>query len=258
MRLRRLRRRLGAVLFVCAAAAGVTLVFAWWLARTPPSWWRGDARAAWAHDPALGERAQALENGVVSIVSQPRPADDALWSILVRPADATAWLNERLPRWLLARASLRAWPAEVRRLQVRFDGPAIEFAALLAPSPDATGRVLTARVTPSVDAQGRLWVRATHLGVGRLPLPRGLALSARAESVIAAAAAELPDEIVADPRADDLRRTLAGQRPLLQRASLRLADGRRVRLVDIRCHEGNLLVTCATEPAATPDRKSVV
>ena len=40
---------------------------------------------------------------------------------------------------------------------------------------------------------------------------------------------------------------LAGDEPLLESAGVRLSDGRRVRLVNIRPRDGWLELTCATE-----------
>ncbi|MBA4119652.1 MAG: hypothetical protein C0513_03000 [Isosphaera sp.] len=238
-------RRTAQAVAVAGAAAVVLLVVAWNLAAARPGWWR----ALSAGDPALLERAQGVENGATTLLSEPHPIDPAsgvseVWSVSLSDEDATAWLVGKLPRWAVSRGAVRRWPAEIAQLQVRFERGRIAFGAEVVHS--GTRRYFVARLRPRVDRSGALWTPAVGASVGRLPIPAGLLLS----SGTLGAAGRIPDEVAQLPQTDGLLRALTSAAPLVRSPVIRLPDGRRVRLVGLRVEPGALVMDLRTEPAA--------
>ncbi|MBL8991286.1 MAG: hypothetical protein JNJ48_06875, partial [Phycisphaerae bacterium] len=89
-----------------------------------------------------------------------------------------------------------------------------------------------------------LWLTADSAALGRLPVPVAWALRA------AAAELDAPE----DSEAAKFLGALRAERPLLRDASLRLPDGRRVRIVALRAEGHRLEITCTTEEPA-PSRR---
>lgn len=222
---RRARRRLasagvGLIALVCILGASV-----WSLARARPGWW-SDLRP---DDPQVRATARAVENGVINHLHHIRPPD-AAWTVTLKTEDANAWLAVLFPRWLEQHgnaAALDAWTG----WHVDFLPGRIRLAAR-----SRDGRYLAADVRPTVDPQGALRVIAERVRIGRLALPASVVID------------RLPDDARWLAPGDDPRGVLRGTAPALTDPSLRLADGRRVRLVRIEPKDGVLWITCRTEP----------
>jgi hypothetical protein len=247
------RKRIAFALLALAGALTIALLSSWWLAARTPSWWRSiDPR-----DPTTSARlatlADAVENGLLILLSQPRPAAatnaaprDAstppTWSITLDDQAASAWLISKLPRWALSQTSLTRWPDELDQVQVAFDDGSITLSARVV-HPGGS-RVLSASFRPRVDAQGWLWLEPGWVHLGSLPIPATFALSRWGRAV---APEPLPPELLELPDTPRALRALRGESPLLARPVLRLPDGRRVRLVDIAPRDGSLLLTWRDE-----------
>jgi hypothetical protein len=234
----------GSALGAAALAFGLFIAVAF-LSRQFPDWWRGieTDRAVLA---AIGAD---MENAIVEEVSRVRPgAPDAGppgpgwhsedWTLEIRDDEAIAWLNTRFPKWLANRAPGLGAPEEVRQLQVAFEANAVRLGVAIEVG--GAPRVVWLTLHPSIDAQGRLWIPATGVGAGRLPLPR----SWLGEGT---AGAWLPKQASSSPEVLTLLRALAGGEPAAAKPVMSLGDGRSVRLVAVRVEDGRLVLTCRTE-----------
>lgn len=245
-RMRLTRRRLrrwaigGALGFVGASC--LLLLIGGFLARSAPSWWRSVRR----DDPATIALGTQVENAVVNRMNKNRASDTPggglfsdPWSFEVTPAQANAWLNVRLPKWLANQKDDFHWPKDLTDIQVDFGPDRITVGALLHGS--AREQVLSATLEPRLDAAGRLFVPARWVSLGRLAIPADWVLDeANAEQYI-------PHDLRKLPETGALIRAFAGDGAVVQRAQFRLGDGRRVRILSIVPREGALLVTCRTE-----------
>lgn len=243
MRLRRWRRRLVAAGLILAALCGVLAVCAVWLASSRPGWWRPPGR----DDAATLVRARAVENGTVTLLTQAR--GDEAWTVRLADADAAAWLACRLSEWATSQAGLAAWPAELLQVQVRFEDATVLVGGEVRLREGET-RVFSARLRPRVDAGGSLWLVATSVGVGRLRLPAGLMLAEGPEGTPGRwlrPERGLPDGLLRGVSGREVARVLLGEMPVAKAPALRLADGRRVRVLGVRVVPGFLELTFRTE-----------
>jgi hypothetical protein len=200
------------------------------LSRTPPAWWRPlDTR-----HPGTLDAAGAIEAGIINAMHKRRDADPAFepapgqyrsaaWRHDLDAASASAWLSAKLPRWIDSRVEGVRWPAEMAQIQVEF----------------REGRIEAGTLIPMIDEEGSLWLRAESVRIGRLPLPRAWAGTL--------AMTQSPQSLDDVPDGAALMAKLTGEEPLIESAGVRLSDGRRVRLIDVRPREGRLELTCATE-----------
>jgi hypothetical protein len=215
-----------AVFFFGAAAAA----FAFFLSRRDPSWWR-DVKPT---DPATINDAEQVENGFVAQASLARPADPVFhdyhsqeWSVSIADEDADAWLSTRLKQWLDHRSINR--PRELGDVQVSFEEDTIRIGVRV--SYQGRDQVVVAEVTPSIHADGSLWLPAGAMALGEMPFPISLVMA----------------RLRAIPQAHDLADVLEGKRAALQDPVLKLEDGRTVRLLGISIVHGRLEVRCRTE-----------
>lgn len=227
---------------VLASAVTVGVLFLVMLSRTPPSWWRViDSR-----HPRTLDSARTIEAGVINAMHKRRDADPAFlptapgqyrsstWRHELDAASASAWLSAKLPRWIDSRGF--SWPDEMAEIQVEFREGSIKAGALITTS-DSGRRFVSLTLVPIVDEDGSLWLRAEGVRIGRLPLPGRLAGQWAGRWTMDGDAFE-PDLLLAK---------LAGEEPFVESAGVRLSDGRRVRLIDVRPRAGRLELTCATE-----------
>jgi len=269
---------LGTVGVAVSAAIGVPLTMRM-MARAP-SWWRSiDPRSA-----ATIRVGTDLENQIVEIMRLVRPSakpaagsppgpgayQSEPWTIAIRAADANAWVNARLPKWvasqgpdsatssgqiaLATKSKPRtfAWPEQVEQVQVEFARGMIHVGARIRESTSqvsrndsskSAARIVSASLVPELAADGSLWMRAEGVGVGSLPLPTSLLLSSASAGNMVA----LPRELRDLPETAALLRAFTGDTPLTVTPTLTLGDGRRVRVLAIRSEDGLLILTCRTE-----------
>lgn len=266
-----------------AAFAAIGLPIAVGMMARAPSWWRSlDARSA-----ATIRAGTDLENQVVEVMRQVRPSagpaaggpdrpgayQSEPWTIAIRAADANAWVNARLPKWVAnqgpqatpssgqitqtakAKARTFAWPDQVEQVQVEFARGMIHIGARIRESKPTSAasanksdakiaaRIVSASLVPELAADGSLWMRAVGVGVGSLPLPTSLLLSSASAGNMVA----LPQELRDLPETGALLRAFMGDTPLTVTPTLTLGDGRRVRVLAITPEDGLLILTCRTE-----------
>lgn len=251
VRWRRTRRRLIGVLVALAGLALILAAPALWLANSRPTWWP----RAGPDLPAATIRARALENGLVTLLTNIRPIDlatgrSAPWSVAMQADDATAWLVARLPQWAAQQQRLGAWPPQIAETRAWFGPDALWLGARLRTS--GTDQFLAARLEPEIRADGALWLPARSISVGRLPLPAALMFSRTGTGPGLAADMlgtdrQVPPALWQRPEALRATRAIAGLEPLLADPSIDLRDGRRVRLLSVRVEAGRLLLVCRTE-----------
>lgn len=215
------------------------------LARATPSWWRPADPDA----PATRLAAEALEHGVVNQIHAWRPRAAASggeawrsepWTVSLSEVDANAWLAASLPKWLANLEKPARLPPELSELQVAFASGVVRIGGRIAHA--GADHTLSASVRPEIRADGSLWMAATWVRLGRMPVPASWLLERAMDegSELGAAAFR-----TAEGRA--AARVLAGLEPASRLPELRLADGRRVRLLRIEAREDQLWLTCRTE-----------
>ena len=262
LRFRRRTRRIAiAAGLSLAVVVTFTALFAASLARTAPSWWR-----RYTLDDGLREHATRVENAAVSQLTRTRPADPAWtagddntpwrserWSIAIREEDANAWLTGRLRNWIAGDDALDIWPEGLAQPQVQFQDGALRLGAQL--TFERGQRVLSATIRPEFREDGSLWLRTNWVHVGRLPLPARPML-ARADRSIRD---ELPDDVgeslSAGAEAAGIFDILRGDAPLSNSPTLRLDDGRAVRLLGLRLREDRIEIDCQTIARRTAARE---
>ncbi len=254
--LRRRWRRLVSALIALVGVMVILTLGGWALSRSTPLWWRAIDR----NDPALRERATALENGAVTTLYDRPPAPlGSPWVAAIREEDALAWLNAKMPEWAVGSSRLREWPAEVREIIPRFADGRIEIGVHIV-AKDGSAEVqhfLSISLTPRVDEGGQLWLAVDSVSVGRLPVPAGMVFSSASATGTGVISAEgrVPASLRGLPELGSLSRVLAGREPLLKAASMKLGDGRTVQLTGVDTKDGKLLLRCITRSGSVAAEK---
>jgi hypothetical protein len=244
---RRLRRALLSAAVGAVMLGSALLLMGLALTRAAPLWWRTVLR----EDPATITLAEGTERRLMNvahddeIIPLQRQADGSwrspVWTIEVRSAEVNAWLNVRLPKWLANQKDEFHWPAEVSDIQVEFHDDRITIGARVRAGD--RHQVLTATLAPRLDPQGRLYLPAQSVNLGRLNIPASWVL----DPIRANAEAYIPTQLRRLPETELLFKAFEGEQALLQRALVRLNDGRRIRILSVQPRDGRLLVTCQTE-----------
>lgn len=252
------RRRsilIGSGLFLAGVITGGVVV-AGWLADQRPRWWDPID----ASNPSTVAAANAVENGAVDLLSLVRPSVERSpgvltsepWTVRLTPEDANAWLAVRLPMWIRNQSDNFRWPSQVAQLQVDFRADDVVLG--VRARSHGVERYLWVSLDPTIDADGALWLRATWVHVGRLSLPASWFLPDEEAAPSGTSPAQptlvtknIPDDIRALPETEALLAALNGAGPVARNPAIRLADGRRVRIVGVAAEDGALYVTCRTE-----------
>jgi hypothetical protein len=187
--------------------------------REAPVWWAPPS------GPAAAGRAERTEQGLVNEAHRVR-ADEAAWEVTLSEEGVNAWLALRLPEWMASQSPPVSAPVESAQALFR---PGLLFAG------GRTGeRIFSLGAAPRVDEAGRLVLSVRSTSLGRLSLPVGWVLNALAGRAPAAGTGWRLEH-------GDL---------IIDRPELRLADGRRVRVVGVECGDGVLTVRCRTAGAS--------
>lgn len=242
------------VLIVLGTALGLVALA---LSQERPTWWT----SVNVRDPAVVEVAERFENALATIMTRARPAGtdgdgSDPWTIRVSASDVNAWLNARLPAWMESREREGAegdaafkWPESVQELNVDFrDGLILVGAKVSARARDQraghdSGNYFSAAVQPRFDPDGSLWLPARRVAIGRLAVPAGWMLR-RPDEV--ARADRVPDELAKLPETREVLGAFAGRRAVMTNPTIRLGDGRRVKLLGMTAEDGRLSITCLT------------
>lgn len=250
---------------VAVVSAGALIAVA--LAQESPRWWT----TVNPDDPRTIELAEAVENGLTSALTRVRPSAPGAggdgpggtintpWRVYITNEQANAWLNVRLERWLADQTEQGAidfeWPREVKQVQVCFEEGRIHVGARVV-SPDGGARsgprprTLGATLRVEFGPDGSLWLTAERIEIGRLPVPAGWVLgSARAGGSSAGErkVGEVSEDLARLPQTRNVLAAFRGERPVISRPVIRLADGRRVRLLAVEPRDGRLVITAQTE-----------
>lgn len=217
---------IGAV-FVCAAVGyGLTL-------RTP-SWFQNVAMDG----PEARRIAQRLENRIITEAyrfrGEPTAGPDGVrrtgedWRLRVTEAEATAWLAVRFPEWLANRDPPARLPPGVRDLQAHFGSGRAWVAGRVEDS------VYSLSTSVRWNERG-VWLSGVRAGVGSLWLPAswgGLGMVG---------------VLGRDEAGGSALRIVSGDEPLVPGGTVRLEDGRRVRVLRATISAGAIEVDCRTE-----------
>ena len=214
-----------ALLWSLAVAAGLVLVVSlivWRLVAATPSWWN-PAEPLAAENASRGEY---LENQVVTAFHKVRPAGGRLWTLELDANWINAWFATRLPLWAANRNL--SWAHSVSDVNISIEGDRLRLGVRYGPG--ESGQAYAIECRPILDATGRLTLDNVRLHAGRLPIPLGLA----SES-LAGITRSTPE----------LHAILSGQSI---EPTVRLSDGRRVRLMQMKIEGDRLVLTLETLP----------
>jgi hypothetical protein len=228
-RWRRIGRWLAATLIV-AVLVSAAAVGLWRLTWMAPGWWApldpGDEQTA-----QLAERVEyRLAEEAHKVRAEPKP-----WWLEITQDQINAWLAARLPEWV-AHAHGIQWPAEVGLPQINVDKGAVRLGLDL--ETDAGTRYVVAHLEPSI-VDGELALALDGISVGRLWIP-GSSVTTIVDHLADTSAGRVLD----DPGFEALIALLEGDRRI--DPTLTLHDGRRVRVLDLRCNRGALLLNAET------------
>ncbi len=220
------------------------------LSQERPTWWN----SVNSKDPEIVAIAERLENAVATILTQARPPTDdgdpaKPWTVRIAAADVNAWLNARLPTWMESREDVKfEWPESLQELQVDFRDGMIHVGAKVSAArrvePDTrTGNYFSAAVAPQFKADGSLWMPAKWVAMGRLTLPASWMLS---EPDDVASADRVPDEIAELAETKQVLAAFAGRQAAMLNPTIKLGDGRKVKVLAMTAADGKLAITCQT------------
>jgi len=221
------------VVWLIAAMFGcVVLVYA--LTLRTPSWFTIGTR-----DPAEARRlAQRLENRIITEAyrfrGEPSVGPDGVrrtgedWRLRVTEEEATAWLAVKLSEWLVNRDPPSRVPAGVSELQAHFGNGRAWGAGRMEESVYAISGLVR------VDKEG-VWLTSPRAGVGSFWLP----ISWGGLGLLGSGGLE--------GRNDVAWKMVSGKVPLVSGGTVRLEDGRRVRVLGVKIEPGVVVVECRTE-----------
>lgn len=231
--------------------AGMALIAGYQMVTRAPDWWRQVDPG----DPMTIRIGEAIENAIVTQLHRvERETDEAYegsesgawrsreWAFAITASDANAWLNTRLPKWLQDSEPDLDWPRAVHELQVDFDEALIRVGVLLR-GRGGERQIVSATLTPELREDGSLWMRAAWVHIGRLPVPASWVLDQGEVQT----RRHLGEQAAEVSRQEALFRVFAGDLPAMEDASVRLGDGRRVRIMRLQPRRGRLEVVCRTE-----------
>lgn len=208
-------RRIVLALLILAALGALAL---WEFSRMAPSWYEPPDPG----DPHVAALADQVEYGVLQQAQKIRAPDESRWSIRLSQDQINSWLSARLPQWVAHQGG--AWPAQLGAPQIQLEPEGISLALPINPD-GRLKRTVVARLVPQLTDRG-LVVELERLAFGRIALG-GEPLSELLEA-LRDAAPELWD----DPDAQRIVAMIADQAPV--DPVFELADGRRVRLIEVK------------------------
>lgn len=233
-------------------AAGALVVVA--LTRAAPSWWQPVDSA----NPAMLLRAEGLEAGLSQALTQPRDSS-MIWTARLSEVNANIWLNTRLRRWLESQPELGIkWPEQLSELRVSFQGDTLRVGAMV--EQNGATQVFTATLAPRFEKDGSLWMPAESIALGRLSIPAGWVLGdGSSKSRASEQTSKVSQDIAKLPETQRVLSAFAGKNAVRQDPTVRLPDGRRVRILGLSAKDGHLLITCQTmQRGENAPRPSVV
>ena len=228
---RKPRRIRLAVLFSLILILGATGSILWQLTWEQPKWWS----PVNSNDPSVSIEAEQFEYSLIEKTHKIRPNYEP-WAIRIRDEHINAWLAQRLSAWLTLDQDLN-WPENISVPQIRLSKDRITLAVQLRDE-DNRSRVVSLKLEPQI-IDDELLLRIDGISLGRLSLP-GKPVGQVASWLKEAAPEGFFDDLRVSQLLDLLLQGSAIQ-PIQS-----LSDGREVRIVDIACEEGALVLKCIT------------
>jgi len=204
-----------------ALVIGVSLVV-WRLVAATPPWWN-PAEPQAAENLSRGEY---LENQVVTAFHKVRPPGAREWTLELEPGWVNAWFATRLPLWAANRNL--SWAHSVSEVNISIEGERLRLGVRYGAG--ESGQAYSVDCRPRLDADGRLALGELRLRAGLLPLPLGLA-----SETLAGITRSIPE----------LHAILSGESI---DPTVRLSDGRQVRLMQFKIEGDRLVLTLGTLP----------
>lgn len=227
---RKPRRIRLAAFFGLILILGVTCAILWQLTREKPTWWSPVDLS----DANVAIEAEQFEYSLIEKSHKIRPKSEP-WAIRIHDEDINAWLAERLSAWLTHDQDLN-WPENISMPQIRLSKDQITLAVEIRE--ENRSRVVSLKLEPQMIDE-ELLLRIDGISLGRLSLP-GRPVAQVASWLNEAA----PEGFFDDLRVSRLLDLLLEGRAIKPIQSL--SDGREVRLVDIACEDGSLVLKCIT------------
>lgn len=223
---------------VLIGAAGVYI--AWRLSWQQPAWYAPPN----PKDARIVTLADDTEYQLLEQTQMVRPVDEA-WALRITQAQINAWLAARLPRWIEHDANM-TWPEQIGTPQVLIDAAGLRIATpvTIGPTPNAAAsatsasRTVVATLVPTIAADGGLSLKLTSIALGKVWVP-GAPLTRLVDAV-----KEASPEFLDHPQVRQAIEVLSGRQSLP--AEYTLADGRRVRVKDVRLVNGAIEVSAVT------------
>lgn len=210
---------------------GVTGSILWQLTWEKPTWWSPVDLS----NPNVAIEAEQFEYSLIEKSHKIRPKGE-LWAIRIHDKDINAWLAERLSAWLTHDQDLH-WPENISVPQIRLSKDQITLAVQLRDE-EENSRVVSLNLEPQM-IDKELLLAIDGISLGRLSLP-GQPVGQVASWLNEAAPEGFFDDLRVSQLLDLLLEGKAIQ-PILS-----LSDGRAVRLVDIVCEDGAIVLKCNT------------
>jgi hypothetical protein len=247
--IRRRARIIAALALGLIAGATIAAFYIYLLTLRTPQWF-----AAADSLDATPARAIEFENAVLTEFSKVRPVDaertpdqpwrSQPWAVAIDPADLNNWLRHHGPRWASHQAAANAapaWPDALQTLRLTaLPDYTLRIGAVVKEN-DLTTRFFALQAVPEVRPDG-LWLHTRKVEIGDLSLSATWVLD-RARRMIRQM---VPADVRALPDLETLLDAASGTRPLVSQPAIRLADGRKVLILEIRCEENRLILTCQT------------
>jgi uncharacterized protein YpmS len=233
---RRVKRfLLGVLLSLLLIGAGGAYT-AWRLSWQKPAWYAPpDPR-----DARITTLADDAEYKVLEQSQKMRPSDES-WTLRLTAEQINAWLAARLPAWIEHDANMR-WPEQIGTPQVLIDVDGVRVAVPVSigskASASAAQRTVVATLLPAIAPDGRLSLTLNSIALGRVWIP-GTPLTRLVETV-----RDASPEFLDHPQVQHAIEVLAGKATLPPEYDL--ADGRRVRVKDVRLTRGAIEMAAVT------------
>ncbi len=221
-------------------AAG--LYTAWRLSWQKPAWYAPPNPT----DARIVTLADDTEYRLLEQTQKIRDAEET-WTFHITQAQINAWLAARLPRWIEHDANMQ-WPQQIGTPQVLIERDGLRVAVPVTmgaipgsqASPPTQTRTVVATIAPAVAADGRLSLKLSSIALGKVWIP-GAPLTRLVDAV-----REASPEFLDHPQVQETIAVLAGQQTLP--AEYRLADGRHIRVKDVRMVDDAIEISAITLP----------
>jgi hypothetical protein len=230
----------GALAFIGVACLIAAVGFS--LARSAPSWWV-DVDKESIRNIELADQVQNLSITYIHADHDSLVEGVSQWPVKMTDEAANAWLNINMPGWFTKISDGMDWPESISQVQMVFDNGTVHLGVRVRT--EIGTRIYSCAIVPELHDDGSLWMKARTVSMGRLKLPASWVLRG-AESH---AGGFIPEELRGTAEAEALFEKLTGKLPLFDVAEVKLGDGRRVRLLDLRVRDGSIITLFETKDA---------